>query len=354
MLRVLTINLIVALASTATLASAPPVDVELATEQGLQITAPQEWLQLLAGIGVDHVQIRGIRASDEPRIENRGTASQPNYHLVGVITSREQLRLPGGTYSRGDRAMLKDYFERLSADGAEAMTAPRGRFGLTEKEISSVFTDLTPPIDFETKGQLPRAILDRLQAKLTAKLMIDGEANRILQDASPLGDELKGVSTGTGLAILLRNYSLAFSPEKWRGQPIAYRLEVSNVVTGDESTLGRPGKPDPNAKYWPIGWESDKPPGELAPSLRETLSAEIDGYSLEEALAAIEPRLKLPLYKDHVALAAAKTEPAKVQVKLARAKMSYKRLLDRVLAQAHLGSSLRIDESGKPFIWVTK
>lgn len=354
MMRVLTIDLIVALASTTMLAAAPPVEVELATEQGLQITAPQEWLQLLASIGVEHVQIRGMRPGDEPRVENRGTEGQPNYHLVGVITPREQLRLPAGTYSRGDRARLKDYFERLSADGPEAMTAPRGRFGLTEKELKSVFADLTPAIDFETKGQMLRTILDKLQAKLTAKLIIDGAANRTLETSSPFNDELKGISVGTGLAILLRNYGLAFRPEKWRGEPVAYRIEVFDEVFIGEGTLGRPGKPDPKAKYWPIGWESDKAPSELAPSLLESLSAEIDGYSLEEAIAAIEPRLKLPLFKDHIALTAAKIEPARLQVKLARAKLSYKRLLDRVLTQAHLGASLRVDESGKPFIWVTK
>lgn len=354
MFRVLTINLIVALAASITFAAAPPVDVELATEQGLQITAPQEWLQLLASIGIEHVRIRGLRPGDEPRVENRGTADRPDYHLVGVITTREQLRLPGSTFSRGDRAMLKDYFDRLSADGAEALTAPRGRFGLTEKELNAVFADLTPAIDFETKNQPPRTILDRLQAKLSLKILVDGASTRVLENAVPCGDELKGLSNGTGLAILLRNYGLAFRPEKWRGEPIAYHVEVVADVAGGESTLGRPGKPDPNAKHWPIGWESDKASGELAPSLRESISAEIDGYSLEESLAAIEPRLKLPLLIDRAAFAANKIEPAKVQVKLARAKMSYKRLLDRVLAQAHLGASLRIDESGKPFIWVTR
>ncbi len=354
MLRVLTINLIVVLASTTSLAATPPVEVELATEQGLQITAPHEWLQLLANLGIEHVQIRGIRWGDEPRLENRGTASQPNYHLVGVITAREQLRLPGGTYSRGDRAMLKDYFERLSADGAEAMTAPHGRFGLTEKEINTVFADLTPAIDFETKGQPPRAILDRLQAKLSGKTQVDGAANQVVESASPFADDLKRVSRGTGLAIVLRNYGLAFRPDKPRGAPVVYRIEVMDPAIIGASTLGKPGKPIATDKYWPIGWEPDKPPGELAPSLFESLSAEIDGYSLAEAIAAIEPRLKLPLYKDHLALAADKIEPTKLQVKLARAKFSYKRLLDRVLAQAHLGASLRIDESGAPFLWVVR
>jgi hypothetical protein len=62
----------------------------------------------------------------------------------------------------------------------------------------------------------------------------------------------------------------------------------------------------------------------------------------------------VPLYIDHAALAAFKIEPAKVQVSLARAKMSYKRLLDRVLAQARLGCTLRVDENGTVFLWVTR
>src|SRR4051812_12825431 len=60
--------------------AAPPIELELATERGVQITAPHEWLQLLAGIGIEHVQIRGIRAGDEPKVENRGAKQQPNYH----------------------------------------------------------------------------------------------------------------------------------------------------------------------------------------------------------------------------------------------------------------------------------
>ena len=39
--------------------AAPPIELELVTERGVQITAPHEWLQLLASIGVDDVRIRG-------------------------------------------------------------------------------------------------------------------------------------------------------------------------------------------------------------------------------------------------------------------------------------------------------
>jgi hypothetical protein len=318
----------------------------------VQITAPQQWLQLLAGIGIEHVQVRGIRASDKPLAENRGSDKQPSYHVVGIITKGEQLRLPGGTFSRADRAKLRDFFDRLAADGAESLTAARGRFGLTEKELSTVLTDLSQPILFETKDQPTRTVLGQFKTVLKNKPELNAAAERALQEAPPFADELKGVTTGTGLAIWLRNYGLAMRPEKLRGQPVVYRIEPLEADTLGQSTLGNPESPE--IKFWPIGWQLEKAPAIVAPSLMESLNAEIDGYSLDEALAAVTPRLKVPLYLDHAALTARKIETASVQVKVARARMSYKRLLDRILTQARLGSSLRVDENGKPFVWVTR
>ena len=353
MMRILTSIIIATVFAATTVAfAAPPIELELATEQGVQITAPQQWLQLLTAIGIEQVQIRGIRAGDAPRATNRGTKERPSYHVVGILTARDQLRLPGGTFTHADRAKLKDFFERLSADGAESLTAPKGRFGLTEQELKSVLVDLSRPIDFDTKGQSPRAALDQFKTKLALKVEVADDAEAKLREATPFPDELRGVTAGTGLAILLRNYGLVMRPEKSRGMPVVYRVTPLDAGTIQQSTLGKTNLPD--SKFWPIGWEPDKGPGAIAPSLMESLNAEIDGYTLEEALAAIGPRLKVPMYVDHAALTAQKIAPAKIQVKLARARMIYKRLLDRVLTQAHLGSSVRIDESGSPFLWITR
>src|SRR5215212_8604125 len=159
-------------------AASPPIELELVTERGLQITAPQEWLQLLAGIGIEHVQIRGGRQGDQPKINNRGSGRAASYQVVGILTSKGQLRLPGGTFAKSDRARLKDYFAQLGADGADAVTAPHVRFGLTEKELTAVLADLAQPIDFETKGPAPRAFIDRLQTKLSFKPSVDADAEQ--------------------------------------------------------------------------------------------------------------------------------------------------------------------------------
>jgi hypothetical protein len=333
-------------------ATAPPIELELVTERGVQITAPQEWLQLLATIGIEHVQIRGGGQGGEPKVTNRGTARAANYQVVGVLTSRGQLRLPGATFTKADRARLKDYFAQLGADGADAVTAPHVRFGLTEKELTAVLADLAQPIDFETKGLTPRAFLDRLQTKLSLKPSLAAEAEQTMRTAAPGVDELKSVAAGTALAITLRNCGLAMRPEKKRGQPVEYHIVVAGPGIKRDRMLGKMTGPD--MQYWPIGWEPEKSPGEMAPSLFQTRSAEIDGYSLDEALGAIGPLLKIPMYFDRASLKAHQIDPAKIQLKLARTKTTYKRVIDRILSQAHLASELRVDEAGVPFLWITQ
>ncbi len=344
---------LVIILSVASIASAAPaVDLELATERGVQITAPREWLQLLAGIGIQNVRIRGKQAGDEVRVERQGSGKGASYHLVGVLTARDQLQLPGGTFGRGDTAKLKDYFDRLTADGAEALTAPKGRFGLTDKELEAVFTELTQPIDFETKGQKPQVILDRLQAKLAFKFVIDTDAGLTMAGAKPFEDELKGVSAGTGVVMMLRRDGLLLRPEKPRGRAVVYRISRADEEAITRSTLAK--LDDLKLNEWPVGWETEETPGELAPSLFEQLNVEIDGYTAAESLEAIGSRLKVPIFLDHAAVKARHIDLTTVKVKVPKSQTYYKRVLDRVVSQARLGSQLRVDEAGRPFLWVTR
>jgi hypothetical protein len=333
--------------------AAPPIKLELATERGVQITAPHEWLQLLASIGIDNVRIRGTQPGDALKAENIGSAERPSYHVLGFLTSGDQLRLPGGTFSRGDRVALKDYFERLGDDGAEALTARRGPFGLTAKELAAVTTDLAQPIDFETKG---RPVVDLL-GKVIAKFEVQRPTTQTptmpdLRKADPIADELKGLTAGTALAIVLRDCGYVLRPGKMRAKPLSYHLVPVDPDERFQSTLGKTD--DTELNEWPIGWKPDRLAADIVPELFEPRNAEIEGYTLEETLSAISSRVKIPFFVDHAALRAARIDPAAVQVRLARSRISYKRVLDRVLSQARLYCEIRVDEAGTPFVWFTR
>jgi hypothetical protein len=336
----------------ATANAALPVELEVATERGVQITAPQEWLQLLTSIGLARVQIRGMRTGDKPDVTNNGSAARPDYHVVGILSARGQLRLPGGTFTRVDRARLKDYFDGLAIDGADAVAGARGNFGLTEKEFGDLFARLAQPVNFVSRGKSPNAVINEFGTKFGLKIVDDGSARRALSEGPPVADDVSGLAAGTALAIVLHNNGLAMYPEKQRGQPVACRI---SALDGEGLGGRHLGKRNAVAeKSWPIGWEAEKAPGDLAPTLSDTLNAEISGYTMAEAIDAIRPRVKLPILFNRAALNLRQVDPATVQVRLPRARMSYKVLIDRIVAKGGMGSELRVDESGRPFLWITR
>jgi hypothetical protein len=326
------------LACAAASTAAPPIELELATERGLQITAPHQWLQLFADLGITNVRIRTATGGEKPAVENRGTTDAPRFHVVGLLTARDEVKLPGGTFHTSDRQQLADYFTRLAADGPQSLTAERGRFGLTEKDFAAVVGDLSQPIGVDTKGQPLPAVLNAIKQQLAQQVAPDEAAQRIIRTAKPVADDFSELAAGTGLAILLRNYNLALLPKKEVGQPT--QLQIVRF--------------DPANDSWPIGWESQSSPREIAPTLFESLNVEIEGYSLTEAIDAIAPRLKLPIYWNHAALTQHKLDPATVQVHLPRTRTYYKRILDRILSQARLHSQIRVDEAGTVFLWITR
>ncbi len=220
--------------------------------------------------------------------------------------------------------------------------------------MAAVLAALSQPINLETKGQPIRGVIDRLQNQSTVPFAIDAAAGRMMTAAAPAADELKGITTGTGLAIMLRNCGLILRPEKQRGEPVALRVLTADAEAIEESTVGKSQSDGGILDHWPIGWQPDRPPGELAPSLFEYRNAEIEGYTLEETLFAIGSRVKVPMYLDHRAISAAQINPATIQVRLARTRSLYKRIIDRVLSQARLGSEVRVDEVGTPFLWITR
>jgi hypothetical protein len=80
---------------------------------------------------------------------------------------------------------------------------------------------------------------------------------------------------------------------------------------------------------------------------------EIDGVSVAETVTSVAPRFDVPILYDRLALEIHGIDPAKVQASLPAKRTSYSLLLQKVLFQARLKYELRVDDAGKPFIWIT-
>jgi hypothetical protein len=109
----------------------------------------------------------------------------------------------------------------------------------------------------------------------------------------------------------------------------------------------------PEAEIWPVGWPPERPAREVLPALFEWLNVNIEDTAVARVAEAIGKRMEVPILFDHNALARFGIDREEVKVSLPRARTYYARALERALFQARLKSELRVDEAGKPLIWIT-
>lgn len=313
--------------------------IEIASAARPQATAPRRWVQLLTELGIANVRLRGMQSSDVPRIEDLGTADSPRVRIVALLNSKNELIVPGKKLRLSDQEAIKAYLERAGKDGAKSITAARGKFGLTKEEFTTLFNQLKRPLTLPARKKTLQAIIDANQNGVTLTITIDPLLRSVLK-VEPEGlAEVKDLSRGTALAVLVGGEGLVLEPTKEPGEPVGLKL----VNKRDAK------------RFWPVGFDIEQSPRETFPKLFEQINVEIDGYTLAEAVKAISAQIEgLPIVWDRFALRSHGIVPETQQVKLARTKTFYKRIIDRLLFQARLACELRIDESGTPFYWVSK
>lgn len=328
-------------------ASAAP-SVEIASQAGPHGTAPKKWLQRLdeAGAGTTRLVSGG---GAEPRLEDlgRSPSGRPLVKVYAVLNRRGELLLPGAEgpqrFTLSDRRGLAEYFERLEAEGETGVTAKRAKYGLTEAEFTDLFTRLSKPLPPLDEGASLGDAVRTASETTRVEIAPTGGARSALGSTAEGATEVAGLSVGTSLALLLRQEGLALAVDKPIGRPT--RLRVTPARDAD----------DP----WPLGYKPERSPSQTAPVLMEFLTVEVDGYSLQEAIDAIAPRLvhkgrPLPIVWDRFALRRDAIDPATVTVDFPRKRTYYKGLLDKLARQARLGVELRLDEAGAPYLWLTR
>ncbi|TWU30450.1 hypothetical protein [Bythopirellula polymerisocia] len=311
------------------------IDVEVAMQKGVPITAPQEWAKRLGKLGLARVQIRSAEGQEQPEATLNETGTRVS--VLAVLTSRDELIVPQHKFRAGDVAKLRAYFEGLPHELAEA-GIDRGPFRLTEPEFGTVFADLEKPLSISTKGKDAAAVLAHCERGFHLPVSHDPKAGPLLATAPQLTMELEGISTGTALVIALRSAGLTIRPV--------------NEPPGDLHLVVAPYTR--NAEVWPIGWKPEGSPRALSPQMFDALSIEIEGYTLATALTALGPRMQIPVVMDEWILDRLEIRPTEIPVKLAKKKTTLMSAVDRMLSQARLAGEIRTDDSGAPFLWVTQ
>ena len=141
----------------------------------------------------------------------------------------------------------------------------------------------------------------------------------------------------SALACLLRPAGLTLVPHAGGRDGIEYRVLAAKK----------------GMEVWPVGWPSEKPLPQVLPAMYESFNANIQDVPVTKVLDAVTQRMKVPYLFDHNALARHGVEPSTKKVNSPQSRTTYNQLLRKVLSQAGLKGEVRLDEAGKPFLWVT-
>ncbi len=319
------------------LAAEPRIEMELAFDRGLPLTAPQKWSRVLAEAGITRVKLRAGRGGEVASIDTIGSGTSISYRVYGILITGNQLILPGGRFRLGDREKIEQWVERLRQDGPELLTArERPPFGLTVAQLERVHDDLQHRVTQSTKGQDPRHVIERIERQLSVPLQVDRQAMATLRTAGSVKEELQGLSSGTVLAAVVRPLGLALVPER-QGQKVQHVIRRATAAE----------------EVWPVGWPLKEKRQAVAPQLFELIPVEIDEFPLTETLTAIGQRIDIPMLFDHNSLARHAINLESLRVSYPGKKSNYSLVLRSILAQGGLRGELRLDDADSPFFWIT-
>ena len=311
-----------------------PIDLEVAKEAGVRITAPQQWARTLGRLDLGSVRIRDARGGERATIEPRKLGASTRYRVVAILTARDELVLPGRKFRSSDSPSLAKYFQQLPAQ-ADHASEERGKFGLTEPQFRQIYNALSEPVGFSTNDVTAIDILRRVETKLPSPIE---QVQALTLGRSKLQVELKKISLGTALAYALRCDGLMLRPEQLPGKPLRIVIEPYNSKRDS----------------WPVGWKPPISSRRSAPQLYEKRNIEIQGFTLTQALTALAPALRMPVVMDQWILEQKQIEPSKVDVSLPKKRTFLKSVIGKLASQGRLSTEIRVDELDQPFLWLTK
>ncbi len=313
------------------------MELVLVTDRATPITAGQAWVRDLAGAGVQRVRIMQSRTGPRVKIEKAGTPSRPLWIVYGTLDSRGDAVLPGKRYRAGEVGQLAAWLNELAEKGPPDQREKVGPYGLTSSDLGKALDDLERPAPTLEAGIGRDEAVRRVADQLGFPLKIDRPLfDSLKQDT--LSEKIDGLSLGTTLAYLLCPLDLGFVPRHPDGGKLEYTV------------MNRSRKSD---SLWPVGHKSQKRSPLLVPQLYKTHRVNIENVPVGRVLEAIARQSRLPLWVDTAGLSQSKIDLNEVNLSVPPSKkLSYRQLLDQASTRGMVLVEIRVDEAGRPFLWV--
>lgn len=307
------------------------VDLDVVRSANAPFNAAQEWARSLDRLSSVRVRLNGNQVP-QPSVKQSGNTLR----VVAVIDGNNRLVVPGKSFTMRQVAALQSWLDAQAKGGANgAASESKNRFGLTRTQLERTHDSLKALVADSTQGKKVLPVVTSIARRAGLPLSLSSGMRTIAGDAV-VPDEWQGFTSGTTIAALLRPLELVMIPKVGRAGQI--ELVIEHDATADES--------------WPVGWKSSLKKRELIPKIYDPLPIDIADTPIADVMKAIESRIETPMFYDTALLRLLELDPAKETVTYNSSRTIYTKAISLTLSKAQMKHEIRVDEIGRPFIWI--
>ena len=314
------------------------VSVTLLTESTSSALFAQEWGRIFRDLKI-LVRTRRSVLDDKPSIEQNVRGTFREVRLVGVLDRQGVIHFPGHQFARKDLGKLKEWLNELKTYGAQGSPESKPVWGLSTKQFKTVFEALAEPAPANVQGLSLKAAIGKLDLPnvLPVRFTVDADKQLAQDSKTTIKPDLEKLAKGTVLAIMLKQYGLAFHPSRTPSGS----LEL--VVSPWEATRSP----------WPIGWDLKNSRQKTAPRYFKLIPVELTNVPLRDVLLAASNASGIPMIPDEYEIKKKNVDLDKIMVTIPKKQTTWGILIGNAIGRDGLTRKLVIDERGQPFIWIT-
>ncbi|MCH7686461.1 MAG: hypothetical protein IH899_07240 [Planctomycetes bacterium] len=318
------------------------VSIEILTGSSGLVLKLNQWRTVFQKLGVS-VRVRQVVLNEKPETRERKQGPLRFVKVVGWLDRSGKLIFASHSFSLDEGEKLKEWIDELKAYGAEGSPEGKPAWGLTKTVFIAINKTLSEPVNDETSGLPLETAIAKLELSKQYPLRFSLDARNRLGELTvqkrSVHQNVKTLSKGTSLAILLREQGFGFRPLRTPSGSIELVVEPFSKTTD----------------LWPVGWPLPEtlPRFKAFPSLFKITPIEFKDLQLTDLLDSVSAKTGHMIILDRDHLMQKGIDADKLLVSFPYRKISWALMLRRVTAPHHLRREYRLDERGRPFIWIT-
>lgn len=299
----------------------------------------QQWAKVFQGMG-RRARFRGGKNGENSRLEDSSVRGHNAVQAVGILQTDGSLVFPGHRFVPTNLKPVEDWLLRLEMYGAAGPPNESPTWGLTDEQYATVLKQLSEAVDSPLNLRTPMDLIDSLKLPENCQVTFTDAGRKRAFPKNTIArttDRYNGLSKGSVLAAALTQFGLGFRPKRRKAG--GFRIEVDAGTESDN--------------MFPVGWKNTAPITTVAPGLAKSVTVDLEGAELDALIQVIAERLEVPYFYSHFALLSNGIDVSALKYSRKPDRLSLFRLMDIVGKKHNMGLSLRTDEAGHLFLWVT-